>query len=125
MEVVVDGAGGGLGQHLLQLEELCGANGLDGAEPLQKQPLAGLAHAGDAVQLGAVGVFGVLLVVTQLLHSMIDHPTPTRAEVLDIYNAVLDGADCLMLTGETAQGRYPLAALDWLMRVAQEAQRAR
>ena len=65
------------------------------------------------------------LVVTQLLHSMIDHPTPTRAEVLDIYNAVLDGADCLMLTGETAQGRYPLAALDWLMRVAQEAQRAR
>ena len=43
MEVVVDGAGGGLGQHLLQLEELCGANGLDGAEPLQKQPLAGLA----------------------------------------------------------------------------------
>lgn len=65
------------------------------------------------------------LVVTQLLHSMIDHPTPTRAEVLDIYNAVLDGADCLMLTGETAQGRYPLAALDWLMRAAQEAQRAR
>lgn len=65
------------------------------------------------------------LVVTQLLHSMIDHPSPTRAEVLDIYNAVLDGADCLMLTGETAQGRYPLESADWLIRVAQEAEKVR
>ena len=65
------------------------------------------------------------LVVTQLLHSMIDHPSPTRAEVLDIYNAVLDGADCLMLTGEAAQGRYPLESADWLIRVAQEAEKAR
>lgn len=65
------------------------------------------------------------LVVTQLLHSMIDHPSPTRAEVLDIYNAVLDGADFLMLTGETAQGRYPLESADWLIRVAQEAEKAR
>lgn len=65
------------------------------------------------------------LVVTQLLHSMLDHPTPTRAEVLDIYNAVLDGADCLMLTGETAQSRYPLEAADWLLRVAREAEKAR
>lgn len=65
------------------------------------------------------------LVVTQLLHSMIDHPSPTRAEVLDIYNAVLDGADCLMLTGETAQGRYPLESADWLIRVAQEAEKSR
>lgn len=65
------------------------------------------------------------LVVTQLLHSMIGHPSPTRAEVLDIYNAVLDGADCLMLTGETAQGRCPLESADWLIRVAQEAEKAR
>ena len=43
------------------------------------------------------------LVVTQLLHTMTEHPTPTRAEVLDVYNAVLDGASALMLTGETAR----------------------
>ena len=45
--------------------------------------------------------------------------------MLDIYNAVLDGADCLMLTGETAQGRCPLESADWLIRVAQEAEKAR
>jgi len=61
------------------------------------------------------------LVVTQLLHSMIDHPTPTRAEVLDIYNAVLDGADCLMLTGETAAGQYPVQAMEYLVRTARTA----
>lgn len=65
------------------------------------------------------------LVVTQLLHTMTEHPTPTRAEVLDIYNAVLDGADCLMLTGETAQGLYPLESAEWLVRVAREAEKAR
>ncbi len=58
------------------------------------------------------------LVVTHLLQSMIHHPVPTRAEVTDIYNACLDGASALMLTGETAQGAYPLAAAEMLLRVA-------
>ncbi len=58
------------------------------------------------------------LVVTHLLQSMIHSPVPTRAEVTDIYNACLDGAAALMLTGETAQGAYPLAAAEMLLRVA-------
>lgn len=58
------------------------------------------------------------LVVTHLLQSMIHHPVPTRAEVTDIYNACLDGAAALILTGETAQGAYPLAAAEMLLRVA-------
>ena len=62
------------------------------------------------------------LVVTQLLHTMTEHPTPTRAEVLDVYNAVLDGASALMLTGETARGRYPLEAVRWLLDIARQAE---
>lgn len=57
------------------------------------------------------------LVVTQMLWSMIEHPTPTRAEVSDIYNAILDGASALMLTNETAQGKHPTEAVDWLLKV--------
>lgn len=59
------------------------------------------------------------MVVTQLLHSMINQSSPTRAEVCDIYHAVQQGAASLMLTGETAIGRYPLEAMRWLRKVAE------
>ena len=58
------------------------------------------------------------LVVTHLLQSMIHAPIPTRAEVTDIYNACLDGAACLMLTGETAQGEYGVEAVRILLEMA-------
>lgn len=63
------------------------------------------------------------LVVTQLLHSMQHSAVPTRAEVSDIYNAVLDGAASLMLTGETAVGEYPVEAMTYLCRTAREAEK--
>ncbi len=59
--------------------------------------------------------------VTQLLWSMEQRPVPTRAEVCDIYNGVLDGAACLMLTGETAAGRYPVQAMEILVKTARQA----
>lgn len=59
--------------------------------------------------------------VTQLLWSMEQRPTPTRAEVSDIYNGVLDGASSLMLTGETAAGRWPVQAMEYLVLTAREA----
>lgn len=62
--------------------------------------------------------------VTQLLWSMEQRPVPTRAEVSDIYNGVLDGASSLMLTGETAAGKWPVQAMEYLVRTANEAMNA-
>lgn len=63
------------------------------------------------------------MVVTQMLDSMHERPVPTRAEVLDIYNAVLDGVSSLMLTGETAVGKYPVEAMEFLVKTGNEAGR--
>ena len=65
------------------------------------------------------------MVVTQMLASMEHSPVPTRAEVTDIFQAVLDGASSLMLTGETAVGDYPVEAIKVLSETAEEALRFR
>ena len=62
------------------------------------------------------------MVVTQMLASMEQAPVPTRAEVSDIFNAVLDGAASVMVTGETAVGRWPVEAMRYLVNTAREAE---
>lgn len=86
--------------------------GLDSLAPLQKQIVAKTRAAGKEV-----------VVATEMLETMTDKPNPTRAEASDVFNAIWDGASYVMLSGETTVGKYPVECVEFLARVANNAEK--
>jgi len=130
-------AAGGYGGIIAKIER---AEALDHIEAIIEASDAVMIARGDlGVEIGDAELAGVQkrliritremnrvsITATQMMESMINNQTPTRAEVLDVANAVLDGTDAVMLSAETASGRYPAKAVEAMARICMGAESQR
>ncbi len=131
----LDRAGGSQIRLFAKIEDLNGVNSLPELLDYCDEIVIARGDLGNTVPLWELPAFqkriaGIcraagkpFMVVTQMLASMEQHSVPTRAEVSDIFNAVLDGASSVMVTGETAAGKYPSEVIRYLANTAAEAER--
>lgn len=130
----LDASGCGAIRLFAKIENLAGVSGLKELIPYCDEIVIARGDLGNAMELWELpacqkriaalccGAGRDFMVVTQMLDSMTHRPVPTRAEVSDIFNAVLDGAASVMVTGETAAGDYPVLTIRYLVRTVREAE---
>src|SRR5215510_4057201 len=87
-------------------------------------PIEDVPHIQKEIIRQARGAQVPVIVATQMLESMVTHIRPTRAEVSDVATAIFDGADAIMLSAETATGRFPVETVETMARIAERAERA-
>jgi pyruvate kinase len=126
------------GAHLKIISKIENQAGVDNLEEILSYCYGVMVARGDlGVEIPAERIPGIqrsivnkcrthkkpVIIATQMLHTMISHPRPTRAEVTDVSNAIFQSTDAIMLSGETANGSYPIEAVETMYTIAKEVEK--